>query len=119
RRAHRQRDDVEAASGEQTRDACEHAELVLDENGQDVVVVLRRAVHQSRPPGMSCAGSRITSSLDEPAGTIGYTFSRWSVRKSVAAGGSSVSFAFSMVGTPSSGVSHRMPMQPIASAHFT
>ena len=29
-----------------------------------------------RPPGRSMLGSRITSSFDEPAATIGYTFSR-------------------------------------------
>jgi hypothetical protein len=34
-------------------------------------------------------------------------------------GRSSISFAFSIVGTTSSGVSARRPTHPIASAHFT
>ena len=38
------------------------------------------------------------SSFDAPAGTIGYTFSRQSVRKSITTGRSSISFAFSIVG---------------------
>ena len=34
------------------------------------------------------------SSFEAPAGTIGYTFSRLSVRKSMTTGRSSISFAF-------------------------
>ena len=82
------------------------------------------------PPGneVSCAGvtSRTRrsgcttmSSLEEPAATIGNTFSKASVRKSTTTGRSSMEFAFSMAGPTSSGVSARMPTHPIASAHFT
>jgi hypothetical protein len=59
------------------------------------------------------------SSLDEPAATIGYTFSKASVRKSTTTGRSSMELAFSMAGPTSSGVSARMPTHPMASAHFT
>ena len=72
--------------GEQPGDAREHTELVLDEHAEDVV--LHGFVHVSSrsfaamrsrvsDPGVgSCAGSRMTSSFDVPAATIGYTFSR-------------------------------------------
>ena len=43
------------------------------------------------------SGPRMMSSFDAPAGTIGYTFSRQSVRKSITTGRSSISFAFSIV----------------------
>ena len=58
------------------------------------------------------------SSLDRPDGTIGYTFSRASVRKSMTTGRSSISLAFSMAASTSSGDSTRMPTQPMASAHI-
>jgi hypothetical protein len=60
-----------------------------------------------------------TSLLVFPAGTIGYTFSRLSVRKSMTTGRSSMAFALSMVGCTSSGCSTRKEAQPMASAHFT
>ena len=59
------------------------------------------------------------ASLEAPAGTIGNTFSKASVRKSITTGRSSMPLAFSMAGATSSGVSARMPTQPMASAHFT
>ena len=59
------------------------------------------------------------SSLVAPAGTIGNTFSRASVRNSITTGRSSIALAFSIAGWTSSGDSTRMPTQPIASAHFT
>ncbi len=59
------------------------------------------------------------SSLDEPAATMGKTFSKASVRKSTTTGRSSMEFAFSMAGPTSSGDSARMPTQPMASAHMT
>src|SRR4029450_4495014 len=52
------------------------------------------------------------SSLDLPAGTIGYTFSRLSVRKSITTGRSSVSFAFWMAARTSLGARTRTPPHP-------
>src|SRR6185369_16171109 len=112
-RADREREDVERAPREQPCDARQHARLVLDGDGEDVMVR-----HGYRPPSPN-SGPRMMLSLDPPAGTIGYTFSRQSVRKSITTGRSSTSFAFSIVVTTSSAVSTRMPTQPIASAHFT
>jgi hypothetical protein len=59
------------------------------------------------------------SSFDWPAGTIGKTFSLASTRNSTTTGRSSISLALSMAGCTSSGDSTRMPMQPMASAHWT
>ena len=59
------------------------------------------------------------ASLDCPAGTIGNTFSKASVRKSTTTGRSSMALAFSIAGPTSSGDSARMPTHPMASAHFT
>ena len=59
------------------------------------------------------------SSLLAPAGTIGNTFSEAAVRNSTTTGRSSTWLAFSMAGRTSSGVSARMPTQPMASAHLT
>ena len=67
----------------------------------------------------SWSGCTTMSSLEAPAGTIGNTFSKASVRKSTTTGRSSMEFAFSMAGPTSSGVSARMPTHPMASAHFT
>ena len=59
---------------EQPGDAREHAELVLDEHAEDVVLIAVAISH--RPPVRVVRGSRMMSSFDAPAGTIGYTFSR-------------------------------------------
>ena len=66
--AHREREDVVPASGEQAADPREHAGLVLHEHAEDVV----RSGHHRAP----FVGPVITSSFDAPAGTIGNTFSR-------------------------------------------
>src|SRR5262249_44714214 len=113
-RADRERDDVERPPREQARDARQHARLVLDGDRQDVME--HRGCH--RPPSPN-SGPRMLSSFDVPAATIGYTFSRQSVRKSITTGRSSISLAFSIVATTSSALSTRMPTHPIASAHFT
>ena len=68
---------------------------------------------------LSWSGWTTMSSLEAPAGTIGKTFSRASVRKSTTTGRSSMEFAFSMAGPTSSGVSALMPTHPMASAHLT
>ena len=86
RRADGQRIDVESAGGEQPGDAGEHAGTVLDEHGDRVQLVAHTI---GASPGVSCganSGPRMMSSFDEPAGTIGYTFSRQSVRKSITTG---------------------------------
>ena len=68
-RTDREREDVERPPGEEPGNARQHARLVLHEDGEDVVT----RVH--RPPSPN-SGPRMMSSLDAPAGTIGYTFSR-------------------------------------------
>src|SRR5204863_7282025 len=67
-----QRVDVESPPCEEAGDACEDAGLVLDEDAEGVVAGGRR---HHRPPS-PWDGSRMMSSLEPPAGTIGYTFSR-------------------------------------------
>ena len=59
------------------------------------------------------------SSLEAPAATIGKTFSKASVRKSMTTGRSSTELALSMAVATSSGDSTRMPTQPMASAQPT
>ena len=49
------------------------------------------------------------SSLEAPAGTMGYTFSKASVRKSMTTGRSSIPLAFSMAGATSSARLHPEP----------
>src|SRR5205807_7244975 len=81
-RRDRQRVDVEPTPGEQAGDAREHTRLVLDEDRERVV----RALLGHHLPPSPCDGSRMMLSLDPPAGTIGYTFSVESVRKSMTTG---------------------------------
>ncbi len=59
------------------------------------------------------------SSLEEPAATMGNTFSKASVRKSMTTGRSSTLLALSMADATSSVDSTRMPTHPMASAHPT
>src|SRR5207302_9026651 len=115
-RRHRQRGEVERPPREQTRDSGEHAGLVLDQDGERVV---RGARPRHQWPPSPCAGSRMMSSFDPPAGTIGYTFSKESTRKSMTTGRSSTLLALSTALSTSSGASTRSPTQPMASAHFT
>ena len=61
----------------------------------------------------SPSGPRMMSSLEPPAGTIGYTFSSVSTRKSITTGRSLMAFALVIAGTTSSADSTRMPAQPM------
>src|SRR5262245_58216249 len=110
-RCHRQAEDVVPAPCEQPRDAREHTGLVDDGHAEDVV---GHPGHCTNPS--PSFGSVMISSFDAPAGTIGNTFSCESVRNSMTTGRSSISFAFWMADSTSSGDSTRMPTQPIASA---
>src|SRR3984957_9687153 len=117
-RGHGEREDVEPTPAEQPGDAREHARLVLDQHREDVVT------GAGGDPGAhralrSCSGWTTMASLEAPAGTIGNTFSKASVRKSMTTGRSSIWFALSMAGATSSGDSTRSPTHPMASAHST
>src|ERR671920_773874 len=112
---------------EQTGDPREHARAVLDEDRQDVVVLEAAGpavpltvqgsglAHARLPRDGSCDAGSTSWSLPIPAGTIGNTFSRASTRKSTTTGRSSIELALSIAGCTSSGLSTRMPTQPIAS----
>src|SRR5207248_8763220 len=94
---HGEAEDVEPPPSEQARHAGEHAGLVLDEDGQEVVLDhrgLAEGAHWTK--SAPSAGSVMMSSLLLPAGTIGKTFSELSVRKSMTTGRSSISLAFWM-----------------------
>src|SRR6185437_2532301 len=108
----------------------QHPGLVLDQHRQDVVALADGAGSAGPAPdgvgggvqwrrvrrhrAASWSGWTTMSSLDAPAGTIGKTFSRASVRKSTTTGRSSTLLAFSMAGATSSGDSARMPTHPMA-----
>src|SRR3546814_7368993 len=96
----------------QARHPGQHAGLVLDEDRQEVVVGVGDHCTKSSPR----AGSVMMASLLSPAGTIGNTFSEESVRKSMTTGRSSISLAFWIADSTSSGESTRIPTQPMASA---
>ena len=110
--------DVVAPAGEQPGDPGEHAGLVLDEHRQDVVVGGRRrrwAALVTQRSLVAGWGAATMSSFDAPAGTIGNTFSRASVRKSMTTGRSSIALAFSMAGSdllgrldPDADAAHRL-----------
>ena len=99
-----EREDVEVAPGEQAGDPGEHAGPVLDEDRQDVVVQvgahrsMASAQRRARAAPPPAAAGRTRSSLPNPAGTIGNTFSRASTRKSTTTGRSSIEFALSIAG---------------------
>src|SRR5512144_3149929 len=100
-----QRFDVVAARGEESRDAGERARFVLDEDGKDVA-------HQS-------SSARIISVRPLPPGTIGNTFSFWSVMKSRNTSRSFCANASRSAPSTSPGFSILIPTCPYASASFT
>src|SRR5699024_5483153 len=116
---HGQRVDVEAAAGDEPREAGEHTRLVLDEDGQRV------AAHASSPssssPAQSGRMSRAYSiwSLLTPAATIGHPIASAGTTKSMTTGRSLMSRARWTASSTSSLRVTRMPSQPYASASFT
>src|SRR5690606_38849697 len=100
------------APGEQAGDASEDAGPVLHEDGEDVVVQRGTVRVESGHDGGSSQASRSRidcwvgwtsrSSLANPAGTIGKTFSLASVRNSMTTVRSLIEFAFSIAGPTSS-----------------
>ena len=74
-----QRLDVVAARGEEARDARQRARLVLHEDREDVAHGRPRL---DEPPRAHSSSARIISVRPLPPGTIGNTFSVWSVMKS-------------------------------------
>src|SRR5687768_9043424 len=93
--------DVVAARGEEARHARERAGLVLEEDGDDV------------------PHTRIISDRPLPPGTIGNTFSVWSVMKSMNTRSSLRANASFSAGSTSPGFSILIPTCPYASASFT
>src|SRR6185312_15600189 len=105
-RRDRQRLDVVPARGEETCHARKSAGLVLHEDGEDMA------------HGYS-SSERIISDMPLPPGTIGKTFSVWSVMKSMNTRRSFRANASLSAPSTSAGLSMRMPTCPYASASFT
>src|SRR5207244_6167696 len=122
-RPHRERIDVEPPRREEAGDTGEHAGLVFDEDRDRVErpAAARAVAHTIGASagslvGVAPSGSRMMSSFEAPAGTIGKTISRGSTRKSITTLRSSTEKAFSMTASTSPGSSARSPTQPDASA---
>ena len=120
-RADRERHDVEPAPREQAGDAREHAELVLHQHAEDVVLAARLArCHQSRPPVTVVRGVEdhvvVRSCRPRPSGTPS-PGSRCGSR-SPPDGRRSRSPSRSWARRPRA-CRRGTPTQPIASAHFT
>src|SRR5213595_904958 len=75
--------DIEAAPPEQRCHAIQHARLILDVDGKCVQGVCRHG--QSAAVSAIGFGLRIIACRSAPAGTIGYTVSSCSTRKSITA----------------------------------
>src|ERR1700761_2371011 len=106
-RADRERLDVEAASGEQARDADQDAWLVLDKDRESVLLAHSVASH-SGAMSRAC----LMSSLLVPAATIGQTIASLWTMKSITTGWSLMAIACSMTESTSSLRSQRSPMHP-------
>ena len=114
-----QRLDVEGAATEQRRDAIEHAGLVFDQGNECVMHVLPESLSPSNicDPRRGCfhqhdgCGRRIIASRSAPAGTIGYTLSSCSTRKSMSDRASAR--ARCTTSSTSARLSTRNPSQPV------
>src|ERR1035438_10801340 len=118
RRGDGQAEYVVAPPGEQAGHPGQHPRLVLHQDGEGVVALVG-SVHAHQRSPQVWLGSTMMSSLEAPAATIGKTFSKASVRKSMTTGRSSMSLALSMAESTSSVESTRMPTHPIDSAQPT
>src|ERR1700720_2881741 len=117
RRPNRQRIDVDGQPPRQRRDAVQHARLVLhvcDQCLHDLLSLPYSSVAAVSTSGLF--GRRIISCSDPPAGTIGYTESSCSTRKSINTG-SLLSRAERIVGATSAREVIRSPRIPNAFAN--
>src|SRR5262252_76276 len=127
RRAHRQRVDVEAAAGEQPRDADEHAGLVLHKNRQRMparaCLLLPQAhrwlAHSVTSQSGAMSRATLMSSLLVPAATMGQTMASRCTTKSITTGRSWISMACLTTASTSAAFSQRSPAQRYASASLT